>query len=441
MQRSKNQLNQSPPEQPALPKPELSKAAPRAVLAGISFRSREYAEVGFSMDELAALARTAGLRTLAKVTQVRERPSAGSMFGSGKVREIRDRIVEVCAQALVLNVDMPYGRKRTLADKVGARVIDRTELILKIFAQRATTAEGRLQIKMAELSYHLQRLVKEQKYLDRQGAGIGTRGPGESAPEMARRRIFQRKKELSQKLETLKRQRETRRARRKDAGVPRIGLAGYTNAGKSTLLNALARTSVGVADQLFTTLQTTTRRVRLPSRREALLTDTVGFIRGLPHHLVDAFEATLREAADADLILEVLDASHPDVTTHHDVVTEVLGRLGAESVPRLVVLNKVDRLSSREVWAAPVLWPGAAVVSARTGQGLDRLLGAIEDNLYEGSEEVKILVPYDRMEVTDMIYRLGEVVEQAYLAEGAELTVALPRVHRARFRSLVEALR
>jgi GTPase len=348
------------------PRPE------RAMLVGHA--ARNGARLGRSLDELALLADTAGARVLGRLEQRRGTIHAGTFIGRGKLEELKGRAAEADADVVIFDDDLSPGQIRNLEKALGLKVVDRSELILDIFARRARTRESRLQVELAQLEYMLPRLTGMWKHLERQAGGIGTRGPGETQLETDRRIVRERIARLKRSLAAVERERETQRRRRRREF--RAALVGYTNAGKSTLFNALTRASVAVENRLFATLDATTRQMVSPDRRVALITDTVGFIRKLPHHLVASFHSTLVEAIEADLLLHVVDAADPDFRHHIAAVEEVLEAILEEPRPTTLVFNKVDAIGDPALVAAlRVEFPGSFTISARNGEGLGELRG------------------------------------------------------------------
>ncbi len=374
-----------------------------------------------SLVELKALAETAGSDVLEGVIQRRQRPDPATYVGSGKARELRDIVVATGADTVVLDGELTPGQLRQLEDVVKVKVIDRTALILDIFAQHATSREGKAQVELAQLDYMLPRLRGWGEAMSRTGGGIGTRGPGETKIETDRRRIRQRTARLRREIAGMATSRETKRADRRRNRVPSVAIAGYTNAGKSSLLNRLTGAGVLVENALFATLDPTVRRARTPDGREFTLSDTVGFVRHLPHQLVEAFRSTLEEVVEADVVLHVVDGSHPDPESQLRSVREVLHEIGARDLPEIVVVNKADiadplvlaRLQRRE--------PTARCVSARTGEGFDALLAAVERALPRPPVEVEVLVPYDRGDLVSRAHASGEVLDVRHTADGTVL--------------------
>jgi GTPase len=378
----------------------------KAVLVGIGRGIDES-----DLDELAALADSAGATTVARVVQTRQEPNPATFIGKGKLEDVHRAVHGTGAQAVILDDELSPGQLRNLEERLKVKVIDRTALILDIFALHARSREGKAQVELAQLNYLLPRLRGWGEAMSRLGAGIGTRGPGETKLEVDRQHIRRRISKLRKDLKDLARTRDVKRSGRERSGVPQIAIAGYTNAGKSTLMNALTRSDVLVANQLFATLDPTVRRIELPSGRAATISDTVG--------LVEAFRSTLEEVTRATLILHVADASSPDLPSQIDAVRTVLHEIGASRIREVVALNKVDLLSEHERARAVSRVDGAAAaVSALTGEGLDELMEVVEAALPRFPVEVTLLVPYGREEVTAMLYRDAEVVSEHARADG-----------------------
>ena len=366
----------------------------RALLAALRLPRQRRFEVEESLDELGRLAESAGAEVVGRVTQERQAPTPQLYFGKGKVDELRASSEREGANLMISDDPLSPVQERNLGGSLGLKVIDRTALILDIFAQRASTMEGKLQVELAQLSYLLPRLVGQWKHLERLGGGIGTRGPGETQLESDRRMIRHRIEKIRGELGRVRVHRRLLRDRRKAAGVPVVALVGYTNAGKTTLLNHLTGAEHTAADRLFVTLDPAARVVSRPSRAPFILTDTVGFIRKLPHQLVAAFKATLEELEEADVLLHVVDASHPGLDEQMEAVDSLLGELELGGRPTIVALNKVDRLDADAALGALVDRFDAVAISGRTGQGMDALLDRIERALRPNVERVRLRLPY-----------------------------------------------
>jgi GTPase len=399
----------------------------RVVLAGVwSEGTAEDAEN--SLRELAALAETAGSQVLDGLLQRRPRPDASTYLGSGKARELRDVVIATGADTVIVDAELAPSQRRALEDIVKVKVIDRTALILDIFAQHAKSREGKAQVELAQMEYLLPRLRGWGESMSRQaggrvaaGAGIGSRGPGETKIELDRRRIRTRMAKLRREIKAMRTSRDTKRSGRRRAEVPAVAIAGYTNAGKSSLLNRLTGAGVLVENALFATLDPTVRRAETDDGRLYTLTDTVGFVRSLPHQLVEAFRSTLEEVGDADLLLHVVDGSNADPEGQIAAVREVLGEVGAEHLREIVVINKAD-IADEEVLARLTLRePNSIVVSMRTGNGLDKLTDLIAEALPRPRVSVDVLVPYDRGDLVSRVYRDGQVLTEEHTATGTRL--------------------
>lgn len=345
----------------------------RAILVGLQESGQSYEDLMDGLAELSRLVESAGGQVLQALWQRREGPNSATVIGSGKVQELALLVQDLGANLVVFDRELTPSQVRTLEEAVGVRVVDRSEVILDIFAQRARTRAGKLQVELAQLQYLLPRLAGRGRTMSRLGGGIGTRGPGETQLEMERRAIQRRISKLRQEVEELRRHRQRLRQRREGSQIPVVALVGYTNAGKSSLLNALTHAEVYAADQLFATLDPTTRRLDLPNRQAVLLTDTVGFLTELPDQLVDAFQATLEEVTEADALLHVVDLSHPNWEGQIEAVETLLDKLPLATGPRQLVFNKIDRLDPEWVEDVRLLYPKALFVSAATGQNLDQL--------------------------------------------------------------------
>jgi GTP-binding protein HflX len=389
-------------------------------------------------DELAEvkeLARTAGVEPVAELVQHRPHPAPRTYVGKGKVEELKEAFERSNAESLLVDDELDPSQQRFLENTLQKRVIDRTQLILDIFAQHAVSAEGKLQVELAQLEYNLPRMRGMWQHLERLGGGVGTRGPGESQLETDRRLARRRISVLRRRLKELEKQRTTRRKERQRSEVPTIALAGYTNVGKSTLLNALTDAEVSVENQLFHTLDPTTRSYDHDGKRY-LVTDTVGFIRRLPHQLVEGFAATLEETLVADLILHVVDASADEERQDEmiEAVHAVLHEIGANELPVELVLNKVDAVDPLGRRRLEAHFPGALQVSARTGEGLDELRARIAERFADRFEAVRLLVPYDAGGALADLYGLGAPIEERVdTPEGVEIRARLPRRELRRF--------
>jgi GTP-binding protein HflX len=405
---------------------ETRRAVDRAILAGLRLPKQKRWEVEESLDELGRLAESAGGRVVASVVQERGAPTPPLHFGRGKVDEMRE-LAERLAATLVISDDLltPI-QERNVQRAVGVRVIDRTALILDIFAQRARTSEGKLQVELAQLTYLLPRLVGQWAHLERLGGGIGTRGPGETQLESDRRVIRRRIAQIHAELRRVQRHRRLLREHRRDVGLPVVALVGYTNAGKTTLLNRLSGAGGATADQLFVTLDPAARLVSSPGRAPFILTDTVGFIQKLPPQVVAAFKATLEELDEAQLLLHVVDVSHPRASEQMDAVHAILRELGLDQKPALTVLNKVDRLGPTDGFLRQLTGDGAIPVSAREGTGVGTLLARIHGALGAGRLRCRIQVPYDRAGVLGTLYARGQVTRREDRADGIWLDVEVP---------------
>ena len=374
-----------------------------------------------SLDELAGLAETAGALVITRVLQNRQKPDPATYIGSGKAEELSLACQALEIDLAIFDDELTGAQRRNLETALGVRVIDRTALILDIFAQHAQSAEGKLQVELAQMKYRLPRLTGQGAEMSRLGGGNGTRGAGETQLEVDRRRIRKRIDDLERELKEIKQRRDLRRARREKQGQTTVALVGYTNAGKSTLLNALAGSDVLVEDKLFATLDTVMRNVDLPENRSCLLVDTVGFIRKLPHPLVQAFRSTLEEAIYADLLIVVSDLSSPNYKQQRDTVFEVLNDLGATDRPILEVLNKADRVKPDTI----VEPADAILISARDGMGLETLKAEIARRIAAMRHRAELVIPYSKGNLLSMIHSSGQVLSEEYLAEGTKVDCLL----------------
>jgi GTP-binding protein HflX len=401
----------------------------RVVLVGV-WTGGTIEDAENSLTELAALAETAGSEVLEGLIQRRSQPDAATFIGRGKVDEVRDVVIATGADTVICDGELSPSQLRKLEEKVKVKVVDRTALILDIFAQHAKSKEGKAQVELAQLQYLLPRLRGWGESLSRQGGGaggsgggVGTRGPGETKIETDRRRINTRISRLKREIKALRTVRQTKRSKRTNSGVPAVAIAGYTNAGKSSLLNSLTQAGVLVEDALFATLDPTTRRTAAEDGRVYTLSDTVGFVRHLPHHIVEAFRSTLEEVAYADLVLHVVDGAHPDPEGQVSAVREVLGEVGADKIAELLVINKVDAADEETLLRLKRAWPDAVFVSARAGIGIEELQAAIAERLPRPSVDLWVLLPYDRGDLSARIHRTGQVLQTRHVDEGTELHI------------------
>lgn len=402
----------------------------RAILVGICTDDRYARQTESALCELERLLQTAGGVCFAKVVQNKERPDPRTMIGSGKVAELKALCAVNEIELVVFDEELAPSQIRNLEDLLGedVRVIDRSMLILDIFALHAVSREGKLQVELAQLKYTAPRLTGHGKELSRLGGGIGTRGPGESRLETDRRHLHRRVVALEEELRELDRNRRTMRAARDRSGIPKIAIVGYTNAGKSTLLNALTDAGILAEDKLFATLDPTTRKYELPSGESVLLTDTVGFIRKLPHHLIHAFRSTLDEAVYADALMIVVDVSDPEFCEQLEVTERLLEELGASDKPTLYVLNQCDKGA-----AAPLpvgmssMRAHTVMVSARTGQGIELLQAALQTILHEGKQRIVFHIPNARAGALNLLYREATVEDVEYGADNIVVTAVVDR--------------
>lgn len=407
----------------------------KAILAGLDAAvfSKEETATESTLEELKALLETAGGTAVGTLLQSRPAPDPHSFLGEGKVEELRQAVEATGANMVIFDNDLSPSQIRTLEDITGATVIDRSALILDIFAQRAKTREGRLQVELAQYQYLLPRLSGMGRSLSRQGGGIGTRGPGETRLESDRRHIRTRISRLQQELKEVRRVRGVQRQLREKNSVPVVALIGYTNAGKSTLLNALTGAGIPANNRLFDTLDTTTRRMTVSDTLDVLLSDTVGFIAKLPHNLVEAFQATLEELQYADLLLHVIDASDPERTAHMEVVEKLAAQLAPQGVPIIEVYNKADLVEPQLI---PV-GENKVAISAATGTGLPKLLELVEQNLDTGVRRVTMKLPYAAAGEVDRIHREGKVFTTEYENDGILVEAALSREMQGRYRDYI----
>jgi GTP-binding protein HflX len=400
------------------------------VLIGVHSGS-SLAEAETSLRELAALAETAGARVLDGLLQRRPHPDPSTYFGRGKAQELADVVAALGADTVIADTELAPSQRRALEDVVKVKVIDRTAVILDIFGQHAKTREGKAQVELAQLQYLLPRLRGWGESMSRQaggqvgsaGAGMGSRGPGETKIELDRRRIHTRMARLRKQIKGFAPAREAKRANRSRRAIPSVAIAGYTNAGKSSLLNRITRAGVLVENALFATLDPTVRRSQTPDGRVFTLADTVGFVRNLPHQLVEAFRSTLEEVAKADVIVHVVDASHPDPGSQIATVRDVIGEVDGREIPEIVAFNKSDLVSEDELLVLRGLEPNAVFVSARTGAGIDELIAKIADLLPKPEIEYELLVPFDRGDIVALAHQRGRVLALDYEEAGTRVRV------------------
>ena len=392
-----------------------TQAPERALLVGIDSEK--------SLDELQALAESAGAEVVGRVLQKRPKPDTATFVGSGRAQQLQLDAQALEADIIIFDDELTGAQTRNLEELTGVKVVDRTTLILDIFAQRAKSGEGKLQVQLAQLKYRAGRLIGQGLILSRLGGGIGTRGPGESKLEIDRRRIREQITALKRDLDELQKQRQLRRKSREKNAVPIVSLVGYTNTGKSTLLNRITDAGVYAEDKLFATLDAVSRKVELPGGGECLLTDTVGFVSKLPHDLIEAFQSTLEEAALSDLVVIVSDGSSEDMMTQHRVVEEVLEKIGASDIPRIEVINKCD-IALLDEAVIPHL-PGAVRISAKTGWQVDELLSQIAQALRGTEKPYTFLIPFERYGAVNDIRRKGRITEESYTDSGTLLNVML----------------
>jgi GTP-binding protein HflX len=418
---------------------ETSRRAPeRVFLVGLEFKSRSNWELQDSLAELEELAATAGGNVVGNGTQKLDTPVAGTFIGSGKADQFAAQCRQNEVDTVIFDDELSPAQSRNLEEVFQCKVLDRTALILDIFAQRARTREGKLQVELAQLQHLLPRLTRFWGHLSRQKGGIGMRGDGETQLETDRRRVQDRIARISRELEEVRQHRQTQRAGRQRSLWPLASIVGYTNAGKSTLLNQLTGAATLAEDMMFATLDPTTRRLRLPTNQNVLLTDTVGFIRKLPHRLVEAFKATLEEVVQAELLLHVVDLSHPQAEEQILAVNAVLEEIGAAGKPTLMVLNKIDRFESRDLLKQYVeRFPGAVGISAKTGEGVSELMAELGAMLRPAREFLDLNIPHDASAVVARLHAVAQVVERDYSGKTARFKARVPPHLRAEFASYI----
>jgi GTP-binding protein HflX len=410
----------------------------RVFLVGVERKSRDRGELRESLDELAELAQTAGAKVAGDGIQKMESLNAATFIGKGKAEEFSKFCKSNKVDTVIFDDELSPAQSRNLEKIFECKILDRTALILDIFAQRARTREGKMQIELAQLQHLLPRLTKFWGHLSRQAGGIGMRGgEGESQLEADRRKVGERIDKIESELDKVRRQRATQRAGRQRSNWPLASIVGYTNAGKSTLLNALTGSDVLAKDILFATLDPTTRRLKLPTNQNVLLTDTVGFIKKLPHGLVEAFKATLEEVVQADLLLHVVDISHPQAEEQIAAVNSVLKEIGAEGKPVLMVFNKLDKLNGSALNGLREKFPQAVEISATTGEGVSHLLAELGTQLRPMREFLELKIPHEQSAVIARLHKVGQIIERRYNGKTAKFKVRIPPHHHAEFASYI----
>jgi GTPase len=407
----------------------------KIILVGVTIPPATVVETEHHLDELALLVDTAGADEAARVIQRRDAPDPATYVGKGKAEELRELSLTVDADTIVFDDELSPAQSRNLEKILGRTAIDRTAVILDIFAQNAHTQEGRAQVELAQLRYRLPRLRGKGRALSQQAGGIGTRGPGETQLEVDRRRLVRRVTKLEAELKELTKNRRVQRRARTRSRLSTVSLVGYTNAGKSTLLNQLTNAEVLVEDRLFATLDPRTRRLQLPGGESVLLSDTVGFVRKLPHQLVEAFRSTLEVVKESDLLVHVVDSAADNPEEQIEAVRTVLAEIGADRVPELLAFNKAD--VSREAKRLSERYSGSVELSALTGEGVDGMLQAVGDRLRALAQVVELVIPYDRGDVLAAIHREGEVLVETHEETGARIRVRVDAAGAARFREFV----
>lgn len=403
---------------------DTSEQKEKIIVVGVA--TSENDDTDKSLDELIELGQTAGVETVAKVIQNREKIHPGTYIGKGKIEEVRKLVIEHKADTVVCDDELTPAQFNNLSQMLDVKVVDRTVMILDIFAKRASTSEGKLQVELAQLRYRASHLIGGRSELSRLGGGIGTRGPGEQKLEMDRRLIKERITQVRKELEQVKRTRELTRKKRQENPIPVVAIVGYTNAGKSTLLNYLTGAGVLSEDKLFATLDPTTRKLVRENGEEILFTDTVGFIRKLPHHLIQAFRSTLEEAKYADLILHVVDCSNEDMDSQMHTVYETLKKLEVGDKKIITAFNKID-ICDKEETLKDLVADRTVRISAKTGQGIEQMLSAVSETIAEGKQLLDKVFGYDEAGAVSNVRKYGQVMEEDYRNEGIYIKALIPR--------------
>ncbi len=412
---------------------ETGKQEERVILVAVE-REKENTDAQQSLDELQELARTAGAVSVGRMIQRREAVHRAHYLGKGKLEELKAYIAELDANGIICDDELTPNQMKNLEDILNVKIMNRTLLILDIFASRAVSAEGKLQVELAQLKYSLSHLVGLRKNLSRLGGGIGTRGPGEKKLETDRRNISERISELQRSLKDIERHRQVMREKRMKSSAAIVALVGYTNAGKSTLMNKITNADVLAENKLFATLDTTTRKIELPSGGEYIFTDTVGFIQKLPHNLIQAFKATLEEVKYADILVHVVDVSNAAAKNQMDTVYKTLKELGCEGKPIITVYNKTDKDTQRP-FPNDIDAVKCMEISAKTGKGVDELLSCIEDTANSFKKRVFVMIPYDKGSVIDTIYSRCEIIDTQHKAEGVYIECFADEQTRGRLKN------
>lgn len=418
---------------------DLDVEVQKAFLIGVLLPDSDLEAEERSLDELELLTDTAGSDPIGRELVRREAPDPAYYIGSGKAKELRGVTKALDIDVVVFDNGLSPAQQRNLQEVFECDVVDREALILDIFAQHATSREGALQVELALLRYRLPRLRGMGKQLSQQGAGIGTRGPGETKLETDRRRIESKIAKLVRELKALSSTRTTQRKARRRAAMPQVALIGYTNAGKSTLLNRVTEAQVLAEDRLFSTLDSTIRRADLPDGQTVLLSDTVGFVRRLPHHLVEAFRSTLDDVKESDLLLHLVDASDPDPEGQIAAVHEVVAEVGADEVPELIVFNKIDLADPIDIGRLRRLYPDAPMISALTGEGVDDLLAYLGERLHAATVLMRLSIPYERGDVLAAAHRLGDVLVEKHEDTATVIEARIPVIDQSRFAEFLTA--